>query len=550
MATSEAISWWNKPARAWDHLLAGRPVIALAAVLFTTTGHTMNLREMGVEQGWVAAEFYALQTTYLLSLALTMLACAVLGQHWSCRALAQVGLVLSAAGSFLNGLDTWAPMSIFLAGRAVAGAGAGMVIYFAPRLLDPRWAFAAIWGAILFPVAGPGVVSAATTLLRGVSDWQGGFLVEGGGALVGLFALLSMAEAPESPPSPPQGSLAYLPFLAAACAAGVHVLHWGQLHGWMESYDIAATTVGGGVLLAIALWLAWPQLDFPALKENWIRLILFFFGGMNQFVHGYTMNTYGGSIVNFSSWQRAWLIWPMPIGIAAALALSQVRWRRRRLPLGLPGAVLGLALLAGGLYQSYQMTMEWPYWDPRSVVDLNWFPAPSHWQLAPGRLLMGLGVGLFMLAADTLFSPDPAREEKVRPSLLVMQFLGGGIAAGVFVNFLLIGHAVHYSYATERDYIQAGELAARFQVLASDIDRSGGPASERMAQALMFRFVNYEADNLVFATIYAAFLAAALALAAVCAVLWIWRLRQRFHRRIWHNADTETPGPNPIAEPG
>jgi hypothetical protein len=548
MARIETISWRSKPARLWDFLLAGRPVVGLAAVLFTTTGHTMNLREMGAEQGWVAAEFYALQSTYLVSLALMMLACPALGQRWSCRVLAQTGLMLSAAGSFLNGLEVWAPLSIFLAGRAVAGAGAGMVIYFAPRLLDRRWEFAATWGAILFPVAGPGVVSAATTLVRGVSDWQGGFLTEGAGAAIGLLALLSMDQAPESPPSPPRGSLIYLPFLAAASAAMVYCLHWGQLHGWMESYDIAAAAIGSGTLVAFALWLAWPQLDFPVLKENGIRLVLFFFGGMNQFFHGYTMNSYGGSIVNFSSWQRAWLIWPMPIGIAAALALSQVRWQRRHLPLGLPGAVLGLSLLAGGLYLSYQQTMEWPYWEILSTLDLNWFAAPSHWQLAPGRLLMGFGVGLFMLAADTLFSPDPEREQKVRPSLLVMQFFGGGLAAAVFVNFLLIGHAVHYSYATERDYIQADELAVRFEGLAADIDRKGGPAADRTAQALLFRFVNYEADNLVFATIYAAFLAAAVILAGICALVWTWRLRKTFRRRFRHNRDTETPEQLPMAE--
>lgn len=530
MGTTENIFWWSKPAWLWDYLLAGRPVIALAAVLFTTTGHTMNLREMGVEQGWVPAEFYALQTAYLFSLVLAMLACSTLGQHWSCRALAQVGLVLSAAGGFLNGLEDWAPMAIFLIGRAVAGAGAGMVIYFAPRLLDSRWSFAVTWGAILFPVAGPGVVSAATTLMRGVSDWQGAFIVEGIGAVIGLLALLSMDEAPESAPSPPRGSMAYLPLLIVAAAAVLYVQHWGQLYGWMESYDIAAATIVSGVTLAIAIWIAWPHLHFPALRENWIRLVLFLFGGLNQFFHGYTMNTYGGSIVNFSSWQRAWLIWPVPIGIAAALTLSHIRWRRQHLRLGLPGAILGLSMLAGGLYLCYEKTMEWPYWDPRSVVDLNWFPAPSHWELAPGRLLMGFGIGLFMLAADTLFSPAPEREEKVRPYLSVMQFLGGGIAAGVFVNFLLIGHPVHYSYATERDYIQAQELTVRFEGLASDIESNGGPAADRTTQGLLYRFVNYEADNLVFATIYAAFLAASLILAVVCTAVWTWRLRQRFRR--------------------
>jgi MFS family permease len=525
MATNETISGWSKLARAWDYLLAGRPVIPWAAALVTTTGHTINLREMGVEQGWVTAEFYVLQSAYLVSLALMMMACPALGQRWSCRGLAQTGLVLVTAGSFLNGLETWAPLSVFVAGRVVAGSGAGMVIYFAPRLLDHRWDFPAAWAAILLPVAGPGVISAATTLISETSDWQAGFLIEGGAAVVGLLALLSMAEAPETPPTAPRGSLAYLPALVLASAALVYVLHWGQLHGWLESFDIVAASTAGAVALAIALGLAWNQLDFLALKENWIRLVLFFFGGMNQFFHGYTVSTYGGSLVNYSSWQRTWLIWPMPIGIAVALALTHLRWHRR-LTLGLPGAVIGLLLLAGGLYLSYQQTMEWPYWQILDTLDLNWFPAPLHWQLAPGRFLMGLGVGLFMLAADTLFSPDLEREEKVRPFLVVMQFLGGGIATGVFINFLLIGHAVHYSYSADRDYIQADELADRQQRLSTAIAEAGEPAPDRAAETLLFRFVNYEADNLVFATIYAAFLAAALILAAVCLALWLWRMRR------------------------
>jgi hypothetical protein len=35
----------------------------------------MNLREMGEAQGWVAAVFYILQSSYLASLALTLLVC-------------------------------------------------------------------------------------------------------------------------------------------------------------------------------------------------------------------------------------------------------------------------------------------------------------------------------------------------------------------------------------------------------------------------------------------------------------------------------------------
>jgi MFS family permease len=137
--TTEPIARFGRLTRAWDVLLAGRPLVAFAAVLLTTTGHTMNLREMGIAQGWVAAEVYALQSAYLVSLALMLLACPALGQRLSCRGLAETGLVLVAAGSFLNGLLLWEPLSLFLAGRVLAGAGAGMVIYFTPRLLEPRW---------------------------------------------------------------------------------------------------------------------------------------------------------------------------------------------------------------------------------------------------------------------------------------------------------------------------------------------------------------------------------------------------------------------------
>jgi hypothetical protein len=533
MATSKAISVSGKAARAWDYLLAGRPLVAQAAVLFTTTGHAMNLREMGAAQGWVTAEYYCLQSAYLAGLALVMLACPALGRRFSWRGLAEVGLVLVAAGSALNGLHPWAPLSVFVAGRLVAGCGAGMVVYFAPRLLDARWEFPATWAAILLPVAGPGVIGAATMLTE-TSDWQGGFLFESAAAVVGLVVLLSMAEVNESPPpvayapgSPP--SLAYLPPLVIALVALVYVLQWGQLHGWLESPDIVAVSAAGAAAGVVAFWLAWPHLDGPALKENGMRLVLFFFGGVNQFFHGYTMSVYGGTLVNLSSWQRALLIWPTPIGIAVALVLSHVRWRGRHLRLGLPGAATGLLLLAGGLYLSYRLTMDWPYWEVRDTLDLNWFAAPDIRQLAPGRFLMGLGIGLFMVAADTLHSPDPKRESEVRPYFLVGQFLAGGLAAGVLVNFVLIGHQVHYSYATDRSWIQADELAQRQADLGDELRRGGAPDPERGAEVLLYRFVNYEADNLTFATMYAALLVAALALAGVCLVLWAWRRRDGPH---------------------
>jgi hypothetical protein len=124
---------------------------------------------------------------------------------------------------------------------------------------------------------------------------------------------------------------------------------------------------------------------------------------------------------------------------------------------------------------------------------------------------------------DTMFSPDPEREEKVRPFLHVVQFYGGGLAAAILINFLIIGHKIHYSYSAERDTIQADELKQREILVRDELHEAGQPAPDRSAEVLLYRFVNYEADNLVFATIYAMFFLTALALAGFFLGLWIWK---------------------------
>jgi len=506
-----------------DLLGAGRPMIALVAILLTTGGHTMNLRELGVSQGWVPAEVYTLQSSYLVSLALTMLACPALAQRRSCRELARWGLVLAMVGGFVNTLEWRASLSIFLAGRIVAGAGAGMVIYFAPRLLDPRWRLSVAWAAILCPVIGPGIVAMATMFYE-TSDWRHGFMFEMALAAVGLVALLSMDRTPEARPRATHGSLAYLPGLVVMSAALLYGLHYGQLQGWLESPDIQAALTIGAVALTISIWTARPQVSWKALRENWVRLALFFVGGMCQFFHGYLMNVYGGMIVNLSSWQRVWLIWPLPVGVGLALAASRIRWRHIRLIRGLSGAIAGLSLLTIGFFLCYMEMMEWPYWDFRAVMDLNWFPAPGHWQLAPGRFTMGLGIGLFMVAMDLEASPSPRREDMVRPFLQVAQFYGGGLAAAVLINFLIIGHKVHYSYSAERSAIQAEEFQQREEAIGRRLEQAGQPAPKRSAEVLLYRFINFEADNLVFATIYITFAFATLGLTGFFLAVWIRRL--------------------------
>jgi len=505
---------------AWrDWWLAGRPMSALACVWLTTAGHTMNFREMEAARGWIAAEGYSLHSIYLYAIALTLLAGPALVRRFSSRALTELGLTLLLAGSLVNGFFLHAPMRDLLIGRLVAGVGAGLVIAACPRLLPASWESAAVWAGILFPAMGPAVVSGAS-FLYGWSSWEGGFLFEGALALVGLALIVSMPDASEPPAPEASGSLAFLPWFGLANWAIWFVQHWGQLDGWLEGRRSAFAMVVGASCLAVALTLIWPRLDTPALRSNWPRLLLIAYAGLVQYFNVSDMGVYGGSLLNFSVWQRAWLIWSISYGAAAALLVGRLAWAGRS-P-GLPGALVGLLVLAGGMAMALAQTLAWPFWLPLNSLDLHWFPAPQHWQLAPGRFLMGFGSAFVLFSMNTLASTDPAREERLRPLLPVAQFLGGALGIGILTTYLLFGQQVQYSYAADRGYIQAAESNERRHQLRDELHRAGSPSADREAQTLLFRSVKYQAANLVFADIYAGFMLTSLALAALVLALIGW----------------------------
>jgi hypothetical protein len=160
--------------------------------------------------------------------------------------------------------------------------------------------------------------------------------------------------------------------------------------------------------------------------------------------------------------------------------------------------------------------MNWPFWRVLNTVEFNWFAAPQHWQLAPPRFLMGFGSGMVLLAMTTRTSREPNREARIRPLLQVAQFAGGTLSVGVLVTVLLAVHQIQYSYVADRGFIQAAEVGDRNSRLAAHIAAAGAGAAVRQSEALQFQAVNYQADNLVFASIYGGFLVASLVLSAVC----------------------------------
>ena len=119
----------------------------------------------------------------------------------------------------------------------------------------------------------------------------------------------------------------------------------------------------------------------------------------------------------------------------------------------------------------------------------------------------------------TRTSQEPLREARIRPLLQVAQFAGGNLlSVGVLVTVLLAEHQTQYSYVADRGFIQAVERNDRNSRVTAHLATAGSAAPARQAEALEFRAVNYEADNLVFATIYGGFLVASLVLAVVCGV--------------------------------
>jgi hypothetical protein len=135
--------------------------------------------------------------------------------------------------------------------------------------------------------------------------------------------------------------------------------------------------------------------------------------------------------------------------------------------------------------------------------------------------MMGFGSGMVLLAMTTCTSLDPTREARIRPLLPVAQFAGGALSVGVLVTVLLAVHQLHYSYVADRGFIQAVEFRDSNARLADHVATAGaglGPGAARQADALEFRAVNYQADNLLFASIYGGFLVTSLVLAVVCGV--------------------------------
>ncbi|MFN5289736.1 MAG: hypothetical protein ACK5E4_06555 [Planctomycetia bacterium] len=494
-----------------ERFLRGRPIFALAVVWITTAGHTMNFREMDAARGWVPAQGYGLHSALLFSIALGFMLARCLPEKISALQLTRIGLFALALGSFFNGCFMLAPYPILVAGRICAGLGSGFILQMAPSLLPANYSRISGLLGIFLPATAPGIVG-GVTFLYGWSNWEGGFLFEGCLTILAFILFIPTLEGEFFQKTNTFNKRKTLAVLAMAVALGFlwHVLHRGQLDGWWESTSILRSATISLFMFAMA-FLLYGIGEVNELACNLFpRLLLIFYAGFVQYFNVSDMGVYGGLLINFSSWERAWLVWSLSFGAATALFTAQFLHRIRGLH------IAGLFTIALGMLLAHERTLGWNFWNPLNQIEFNWFAAPQHWELALARFCMGLGVGWVLYSMQQVHDVPVEKERAIRAEITVFQFLGGALSIGFLVNYLLVGHQAQYSYTSERGSIQQANVDDYREILKNELSKTGFSSPSHGSSSLMFKAMNYEADNLVFAHIYGTFFWSAILLAFIC----------------------------------
>ena len=494
------------PARRWAALLA------LASVWLTTAGHTSCFREMDAARGWVTTDGYSLHSGYLFSIACGLVITLANRPLSSPARVMRLGLGLLIVGSFYNGLMLLAPFRWLVASRMAAGFGAGMVLAAAPIVGAAAGSRLFAWAGIGLPSIGILVISFAADFYR-EHGWDGGFLFEGCIALAALLILLVWGNEKSRPARPvvPLWYCCFVGFLSCLWYAQ----SYGQLQGWWE--DSRARLAMAGCLFFLALVVATVVLRPDALPMvGWPTLIVAAFAGFVQYFNVSDMGVYGGILRDLGMIDRSLLIWPLSIGAACATLLAIALPSTRCFTLS------GLLAISLGMWLAHQKTIDWPYWAALNQAQFNWFAAPGLWELAPARFLMGFGASLTLIGLQRATMSPAAFEPLRRDLLTVFQFMGGAFSIGVLTLCTTRGYQNEYSFVAERQYIQPEVYVEYGGILKNHLHTQGFGNAEAGARSLLHGSVVYEANNLVFASIYGGFLAAALVFAALVTVWWVW----------------------------
>jgi EmrB/QacA subfamily drug resistance transporter len=351
-----------------------------------------------------------------------VLAAGRFGDLYGRRQMLRIGLVVFGAAAFVT---AFAPgVSLLIAGRAVMGVGAALILPATLALIPPMFprdeqpgAFGA-WMAVAW--VGQGAGPAIGGFFTSVVGWRAIFWINAPLALVALW--LVARAVPESRDADARPGIDYLGIATSALAAFalLFALTAGQDRGFGDPLiigSLVAAVVLGLAFVVIEKRLANPLVDMAlfrsrpfdgALAANTVMNLVF--AGMSFVLTIYFQDVKGHSPVVAGCLLLPSIITILifnPIG--RHLSLS----RGARLPVLLGTATLGAGTLVTSVLGSHY----------------------SYWLVACGLLIIGVGVGLLSTpVSDTAVAgPPPELAGTASGTFKMTSMLGGSIGVALLV---------------------------------------------------------------------------------------------------------------------
>lgn len=416
----------------------GRRRLVLAAVLLALTGVVASVSGLNVALGQLAADLGAGQgdllwvvNGYTIALAALLLPIGAIGDRWGRKPVLVGGLALflaaAAASTFASSVG------VLVALRIAGGVGAAMIMPVTLSVItstfpeDERDRAVGMWAG--FAGAGGILGLVASSIVVDNFTWPWVFaapILLGGAALV-----LTVLFVPHSREHA-EGRFDVGGSILSAIAVGALVMgiHEGPEKGWTDPLTLLGLIAGG---LAAAAFVVWElRQDHPLLKLQLFRnrtlaggslSLLGIFGLMGALF--LVLIQFMQAVLGYSAVGAAVSLLPMAAVMMPLSSVAPLIARR----VGLRNTIgTGALAVAGGM----------------ALMGIMASPDGGYWSVAPGLLVMSVGIGLAMTPGTTAITGSLPVEEQGVASALNDTVRELGTAVGV----ALIGSVLSATYSS------------------------------------------------------------------------------------------------------